>query len=246
MPADELSQLFAAERAVRPPATTVERGLTRLLSDVAQAAPLPAVAGALKLTAFGVSKWVLAGFVVGMGGSGVALRASTESVPVSQPVSAPRTATPVAATLPIVAPEITHLPEPGPAPSFAAASLRAGPATRLAAGATVVKSEPVPFDAELRLITAAKAELDAGRAHLANVWLNEHAVRFPRGVFSTDRDALRVLARCVEHRDESSARAFVAQHPGSPMIPRLLRACRALSVAESANENPRLGEPTHE
>jgi len=83
------------------------------------------------------------------------------------------------------------------------------------------------FDTELRLINAAKTELDAGRPHVAKVWLGEHAARYPAGVFSTDREALRVLADCAERREPARAERFVAAHPTSPLVERLTRACEA-------------------
>lgn len=241
MHADELSQLFAAERAVRAPAAAVEQGLTRLLVDVAaQAAPLPVAAGALKFTAVGVSKWVMAGFVVGIAGSGAAALATAPSVVVSEPSPVTATVTP-----PMASSEMVRTPEPAVTAAVAVPPVAERLIARVAGSTTADSRDPVQFDAELRLITAAKAELDAGRAHLASVWLDEHAGRFPRGVFRTDRDGLRVLARCAEHHDEAAARAFAAQHPGSPMNPRLLRACQA-RAAESANEKPPLGKPTDE
>jgi hypothetical protein len=81
------------------------------------------------------------------------------------------------------------------------------------------------FDAELQLISAAKSELDKGRPHLAAAWLSEHAERFPAGIFSLDREALRILVRCRQGKDPKLARAFAEQHPDSPMVDRLLRAC---------------------
>jgi len=40
------------------------------------------------------------------------------------------------------------------------------------------------------LIKSAKQELDAGRAHLARVWLDQHARLYPNGVFRTERAEL--------------------------------------------------------
>ena len=87
------------------------------------------------------------------------------------------------------------------------------------------------LDAELRLITAAKSELDRGRPHLATAWLDDHARRFPGGVFATDREALRVLVSCSQSRNLALAEAFAARHPGSAMVERLLRACGKLEPA---------------
>jgi hypothetical protein len=96
------------------------------------------------------------------------------------------------------------------------------------------------FDAELRLIAAAKRELDQGRPQLATGWLDEHAQRFPSGVFAVDREALRILCACRQEENPALAQAFAAHHPGSPMRERLLRACGAGSATE------RLGESANE
>jgi hypothetical protein len=85
------------------------------------------------------------------------------------------------------------------------------------------------FDAELSLLRRAKTELDQGRPHLAQVWLGEHAERFHDGVFAAEREALRVLVRCLEHPDGNAALAgaeFLRAHPESPVSARIRRACR--------------------
>lgn len=221
----DLSSLFAAERAVRAPSGAVDQGLSRLLTAVAaQAAPLPVASGTLKLTWTAVSKWILAGFVVGVVGSGAL--AQVWAPPPQRPAASlttPNVAS-VSATRPPIA-SVAPASEPPPnAP--AAPTVRSAPRP----SAPPASSEPSRFDAELRLLTLAKTELDAGRPHLAKVWLAEHAERFPNGVFSSDREALRVLAACAERRDPGLARSFKLQHPGSPMVERLLHACEATAA----------------
>jgi hypothetical protein len=244
MHAEELSRLFAAERAVLPPPAALEHGLARLLPVVAaNVAPPPVAGGVLKLTWTAVSKWILAGFVIGVAGSGAAARVWA---PAGAPTStidavAARVAAPGASAVAPSAPVSSlGVPASSAEPSFAPrASLRA-------ATEPTPSNEPTRFDAELRLITLAKSELDAGRPHLAQAWLAEHAARFPLGVFAMDREALSVLVGCSERRDEGAARRFAASHRGSPMLDRLLRACGAEPNAGSVNEEPTLGEPTHE
>src|SRR5437763_1166061 len=122
MHAEELSRLFAAERAVRPPPAAVEQGLARLLPAVAAAAaPLPVASGALKLTWTALSKWILAGFVVGVVGSGAAARVWTPAATREAvlPSTTARVAIPVA---------IADVPPPA-VPSVSAPATSAEPAT---------------------------------------------------------------------------------------------------------------------
>jgi hypothetical protein len=88
---------------------------------------------------------------------------------------------------------------------------------------------------ELRLIAAAKRELELHHPQLASAWLSEHAARFPGGTFATDREALRVLVRCSQRREPQLAEQFAATHPSSPVVERLLRACSPVSTSASAN-----------
>jgi hypothetical protein len=86
MTTDELSRMFAAERAARPPAQALENGLPRFLSDVAgQVAPLPIATGALKVGWSVASKWIAIGFVVGLGGAGAAATWGPSGVATSTP-----------------------------------------------------------------------------------------------------------------------------------------------------------------
>jgi hypothetical protein len=246
MTTDELSRLLAAERAARPPAQALENGLPRFLSDVTgHVAPLPIGAGALKVGWTAASKWIAIGFVVGLGGAGAAVTLGASGVAESAtppPAAASGQLVPAAiatAGLPaeVALPEVrteqreAALGVGGSTPVLPAAS-PARPAD--AAGATT-------FDAELRLIAAAKRELDQGRPKLASGWLNEHLQRFPSGVFALDREALRVLSTCYQGKNPALAQAFAARHPASPMRERLLRACGAASASErfdgSSNES---------
>jgi hypothetical protein len=220
----ELSQLFAAERAVRSEAGAVERGVSRLLTDLAaSAAPAPAAVGAAKLGWPLLAKWIGGGFLLGVLGSGAATQLSAPPAPTSA-VSA--TARPARA--------IGTLPAPSAissaalvAPSVSVAPMRSNRSAAHAPpspnGSSV--QGPSTFDAELILITRAKGELDRGRAHLASVWLNEHAARFPGGVFATDREGLRVLVSCATSRNEAAFAAFARRYPSSPMLEKLRRAC---------------------
>ncbi len=238
---DELSGLFAAERAVRAPVGASARGLSRLLVEVSAplVAPPAAAASALKLVV--VSKWILTGFVVGIGGSGVLAQAFVpSSANVASPsISQARAVSPTSMTRNLG--EAASIPEPPPQEQTIAA-----PGSTTSRPLASASNEPNRFDAELRLITLAKRELDAGQPRLAKLWLADHAQRFPNGVFSPDREALGVLADCAEQRDPSAARSFATRHPGSPMTERLLRACESTKTIDSTKETRRLGEPMRE
>jgi len=84
------------------------------------------------------------------------------------------------------------------------------------------------FEEELALIKRAKSDLDAGRAASALRHLNEHGARFPRGVFASEREALRILAQCsagASVQSRAAAERFVRSHPRSPLVDRVSRAC---------------------
>jgi len=94
------------------------------------------------------------------------------------------------------------------------------------------------------LISFAKGELDARRPDRARAWLNEHAERFPHGVFVVEREALLALSSCEqEPRNVSLAERFALQHPNSPLLERLARACRLnLDPSKSPNGSAAPGE----
>ena len=100
------------------------------------------------------------------------------------------------------------------------------------------------FDAELKLISLAKSELDAGRPSEARAVLDDHAQRFPKGVFAVERDALQVVAQCQQGpKDEALASAFARRHPGSPLVVRLQHACQSSADSKSLNGAALPGEP---
>ncbi len=238
---DELSGLFAAERAVRAPVGASARGLSRLLVEVSAPVVAPPAAAATSAKLVEVSKWIVTGFVVGIGGSGVLAQVF---VPSSAGLASPSITQPRAVPPKPIASSVDEAsPAPESASAEQAAPVPGGETLRSVASAS---NEPGRFDAELRLITLAKRELDAGQPRLAKLWLAEHAQRFPGGVFSPDRDALSVLVHCAEQRDPSAARSFAARHPGSPMTVRLLRACESTTPIDSTKETRRAGAPTRE
>jgi hypothetical protein len=100
---------------------------------------------------------------------------------------------------------------PSDPPGFEAASSRPR---------SVRASSPVVYDlaAERRLLEHARADLLRHDADAALIAVGEHARRFPRGVLSEERDALRVeaLVSAARYDDARAAGAtFRATHPGS-------------------------------
>ncbi|HEX3853876.1 MAG TPA: hypothetical protein VHW01_23090, partial [Polyangiaceae bacterium] len=177
-----------------------------------------------------VPKWILAGFALGLVGAG-AVAPLLEPHPVL--ASASRAAVHVATSksVPFGAAPAVESSEPEAAAPVSAAAPRAElEAARVApsANAQAGSSSSATFDAELKLISLAKAELDAHRPTHALAWLAEHATQFPNGVFVTEREALSVLARCEQGPpDITLAKQFAAQHPSSPLVARLMKTCRA-------------------
>jgi hypothetical protein len=221
---DRVSRLLAAERLEAPTPAVAEAGRARLLSSIAaEAAQLPVAAGAVKLGWPVLAKLIGAGFAIGLAGAGVVAfgtdhRAEAPATGAPAPQAAPGTLRDVEA---LVAPK---------APSESSASAPRSAPARSEISLPVVASPPSAspsFDEELRLLTAAKRELDHGRPHLARAWLQEHRARFPSGVFGGEREGLLVLASCSERPQPEVAREFAARHPKSAMINQLLRRCGA-------------------
>jgi len=224
---DHIERLLAAERAVLPPANKAPVELERLFQAMAtHAAPMPVAAGSLKLGWALVTKWIGIGFIIGTAGAGAAsygFSSDARQGAAALPARAHATAAPTASSAipalaaPVAAPPasnglvIVHGSKPIP--------------TRVDPNPQPSPSTVSTFDEELKVITAAKRELDAGKAHLARVWLDEHRQRFPRGVFSLEREGLAMLVTCATRQNPALARDFARQHPDSPMLQQVLRRC---------------------
>lgn len=221
---EHVSRLLAAERAEGPPPGVAEMGRARLLSSLAAgAAQVPMAASAAKLGWIVVAKWIGAGFAVGIAGAGAAAlgTGSRAEAPVALAPSVQ-----VAQVAPARVEEAPRAVE-GASGSSALADPPNVP-SRPEVSPPVVAATPSTsptFDEELRLLTAAKRDLDGGRSHLARVWLLEHRGRFPNGVFGIEREGLLVLAQCSEQARPALAREFAARYPKSAMIGQILRRC---------------------
>ena len=236
---DDLSVLFQAERAVRPAHAAAQHGWTRLAADLAaNVAPLPVAVGPLKFGLWLIPKWILAGFALGLLGAGAV---APLLAPRAVLGSAGRTAAHVLTSKSVALSASPVADENHPASLTASAEQHVSAETRPAPLPSALPSaaSAATFDAELKLISLAKADLDAHRPTHALAWLAEHAARFPNGVFVTEREALDVLALCEQGPpDEVLAQRFAQQHPSSPLVERLIKACRA-----SAPSAPDVGAP---
>jgi hypothetical protein len=209
----ELSRLFEAERREDAASSDHERGWQRLESTLAAGTPPMAVSlSPLKLGVPAAAKWGAGAGIVALVAGGAMLAPESGEPPRSAP--APTVSAPVATLEP---PPLV----PTASPSETSASLPERPAPSSSA------ERDASFGEEVRLIKLAKGEIDGGRPHLAEVWLDEHARRFPNGVFRTERTALGILVACSAHRahGERGARDFVRTNPRSPLVDRIARAC---------------------
>jgi len=241
----ELDALFRAERAVSPAADAEARVWQRLSSDLAaNVAPLPVGAGALKLNAWLVPKWLLLGLALGLAGVGASASVSGVWAPSGERASRFPSAPLVASALhPRLA---ASEPAASRAPAVPSASGHRYVEHRVAAALPAAEAIGAgTFDAELKLITLAKGELDAHHPRQAQAWLDEHAQQFPKGVFAVEREALGILSRCEQGpKDEVAAREFGKRHPGSPLIQRIQRVCQpATDSSNSLNGAASPGAP---
>jgi hypothetical protein len=213
----DLSRLFEAERGEIAPASAAAQGLARLESALAAGTRPMDISLASGFWVSTLAKWGIGVGGVAVVAFGVALSPNAEppraapSAVVHAPVVA--TARPVAES---AAPTINHeLRSKETAQQFGSASRDA------------------TFEEELRLIKRAKREIDSGRGHLGEVWLDEHARRFPHGVFRVERDALRILVLCAGDPARGAPRAqdFVRVNPRSPLVDRISRACGLAGAA---------------
>jgi outer membrane protein assembly factor BamD (BamD/ComL family) len=82
------------------------------------------------------------------------------------------------------------------------------------------------------LLAQAQRELASGDPDGALSTLQKHALRYPSGALSPERDAARVLAMCASGKRAQArplAERFLSAHPTSPLAPRVRAACATLS-----------------
>jgi hypothetical protein len=224
-PMDPLvAHLLRSERA-RPgqPGSTKARVFARVQSTLAIAppdaspAPLHAAAGWGSVVPMTVLALLLAG------AAGVV--AASRAMPDGQASAATRGAA-IAMDLLRAArtPSITSAPAPG--------ALALGETRRTHAGATSgAPSGESDLSAETLLLDRARRDLLHGDADAALIATAEHARRFPHGLLSEERDALRVEALvAATHYDDARAAAarFRVLHRGSVLMPTVDSALREI------------------
>jgi hypothetical protein len=181
-----LSQLFAVERAEQRTQRSAEQGYETLRRALQANVPaLPIAHGPLRLGLSLASKAMvgsgLVAFAVTTGALGIqaALRepvvvAPTVSV-TARPSVSPRVAAPAASLM------VEELPAHELVPEVISAPVRG-------------RASPDPsstFAEELRLLKAAKLEMDAGHGLAAKSLLDRHEQSYPQGVFRAERERLR-------------------------------------------------------
>lgn len=150
---------------------------------------------------------------------------TTEPAPTtSLRATAPTTIAPVVTTaLPPLAPPIDEAPSAEPVAIPTPSALVAKPSVAPVACAL----PPDDLPEELSLLTKAQGALATGDGETALAILDEHAKKFPNGTLAQERNAARCIALCLAGRAGAvaQAEAFIAQHPTSPLITRIQRAC---------------------
>ncbi|MEW5852883.1 MAG: hypothetical protein AB2A00_29130 [Myxococcota bacterium] len=209
---DDVSALLAAERnAPAPPGVVVERVWQRVA--LTAPAPVDAPSSPTEVLARSWRHTVVTALVSGgLGLTGGALLHAALAEPVVQVVTVERV---------VRVPERVEVPVPA---SPVVAPPAKAPVTQSTSTAT---PEPAPADAvalEAALLDRARTALSRDDAAGALQALGDHARRFPTGMFSEERDAVRVQALVRAGRmDEAqqAARVFLEQHPASLHRPRV-------------------------
>jgi hypothetical protein len=232
---ERLRDLIEAERGTSIPPRAGVEGWQRLASAVGSGAPaLPIPHFAISLTtASMITEGAAIALVVGaIGATAIVATAPERShVPATTTASASVAVVPnrVIATVPLAseAPAAVGSVPVAPARAAALSSSQVLPAAAVSEPSAPAKPTST-LDEELQLIAQAKRQIDHNQPHLAQVWLDEHRLRFPSGVLSAERDGLEVLMACREP-DSTAARAraqaYASRYPGSPTLDRIRRAC---------------------
>jgi hypothetical protein len=182
---DRLAQMLAAERAQAPTRAHTSEGWQALQSALSANTPALAVgSGPLKLGMSLATKAFLGSTLVAFAVTTAGLGAHEL---VTTPGATPGRPTPVAAAVAPTSGASSAPPAELPAPLDTPAAHSAPPVAR----ASAPVREPSTLADELRLLKAAKVELDAGHPHLAGIWLEQHAQLYPNGSLARERESLR-------------------------------------------------------
>jgi hypothetical protein len=228
----EAAALIRAGRtALRPQVADRDRvlqSLTRALGETAVGGDV-APAGAVKSAGaqLAVKGWLLGGLsLVGLG----AALAFLSAVSAGRPAPAPRA--------PADRPGLSSGPvesTPASTPSsgdHASGSMQVQPSAN-AAPPIPLSTAHAPVDslpAEVRLLSRAEQQLNAGFAEDALKTLAEHERRFPNGALAEERLAARVQALCALGRSAEARKDLARLGRAYPQSPHLERARRSCSM----------------
>lgn len=214
-----------AHEEVRPPAGEMER-LEALLNAQLGApppvpvehAPLPAPrAGSWRLvTSLTVGAVIVSGAAVWLMAPGISQTQTAPTVSASVAAKSPQLATPSIEPMVEAQPPLA----PDPAPSAKSALEPKAPAQAIQPARDALAQE-------VSLLSRATTSLRAGRAGAALKLLDEHQRKFPNGMLTVERRAVRAQALCTLKR-VSEGRAELAQlAPQSPAAGRAKQLCDA-------------------
>lgn len=226
----ESADLFrAGKTAMSPTASDRERVRARLAAKLGAAAVGAAIttttakAGAAKGGAVAMFAKIAAPIVIAGGAATIAAPHLMKTHAPPPPVVVTATATaittsapaPVAATTTTTTVTVDDLPPATPAPARAKKAAAPAPAA--------VDTSEAALE-EARLVARIDAALRDGDAARALGLAEEHVRKFPHGMLVEEREGGRAIARCMSG-SRSSADAFLAAHPRSPMRGRIVAAC---------------------
>ena len=192
----KLSQLFALERAEHRAPSAAEQGYRTLQRALTANVPaLPIAHGPLRLGLSLASRAMvgsgLVAFAVTTGALGIQAALQTPAVVAPRAAATVR----VAVSAPVGVPPAPLASEELPARQLPTGTTSAPVRSSAAAVASSTFAE------ELRLMKAAKLELDGGRGLLAKILLDQHERLYPQGVFRAERERLRARLPLLRARD---------------------------------------------
>jgi len=219
-------RLLTSARSEEPPPEMVrqmEQALG-LVAGAAVAAPVVALSVAGSAPAVASTKGGLAIVPLAFKAAGLVALALAGAVGVGVWLSRPL---PAPAPRPMAPALHADPPAPPPVATAPAVTVR-GSAASEGRGATSGSGAPrgSALRGEILLVDGARAALAEGSPGRALRLVQRYAVRFPHGALAPEAQALRIEALAASGqpaRARALARAFIAEHPGSPLTDRIAR-----------------------
>jgi hypothetical protein len=194
--------------------------------------------------AFGVALAIAAAVLLVIGGIGRGLQAARQHAePAMQAVDDPASVPPLETVARRPGPATGMVVEPAPTPMLGVPEHPQPKAQARKPAAATPEPTPAPASSpealaeQTRLLGRARqalAEHDPGEALKVLEQLGE---RFPAGALEHERRAYEAIARCkLDPPVADAAARFLADHPASPLGPRVRAACDAVAPATSSRE----------